>query len=368
MPIQSDSVNFVTPLPPIPTVSTQVLPTPPLSTDSIDFYKHLSPVKSFPKLLKNVTPLPVNGVSKHNPIYNPGDNITVFTLDDIDVPFKTIHPEPPLMSHHNQWALQSPSPKQINQSNPPKPHLSVSHIAHTHPEKHLNFAFADSKIHDIFHQPRTTPKPIHNTIENHQIPFTPPHESMRKIPMSSIDNFNLFLPIHEKKIYPPKVHYTHHSETPPKPVSEPTKISFFQPLIHNRTNFLQTTPNSLLNKKITVHSTYNSHGKHVTILRSKDVKGTTPIYDEDASWTQDSNTHILSKQPSPYETVLLRAVQSPKNNVPTIPNPKYNPPQVQKAYSTINLEHLLSQMELESEVNRNLGRSADKNQEAGIGQ
>lgn len=275
-----------------------------------------------------------------------------------------------MLTHRDQWALQDPNPERSNPINLPKSHTSVSHSSHSHPEKHINLAFANSKIHDIFHLPRTTSKPIPNTIEL-PMPFPALHESIRKVPMSSVDHFDLFLPNHEKK-YQPKAYYPNYSEMQPKIVSEPTKISFFQPQLNNRTNYLlHTTPNSIINNNFAVQSLHSPRGKQVTVLRSKDLKATTSIYGEDSLWSQGSNTHVLSKQPNPYETVLLRAIPSPTNDVRTVPNPKYNSPQVispQKKYSTVNLEHLLSQMEVESEVNRNLGRSADKNQEARIGQ
>lgn len=360
MKVMGESTNFVTPLPPISTDTAQRIPTPPHGTMSKDLYKHLNPIKSFPKVLKNVNPVPVTSILKHETKYNPGDNITVYTLDDIDVPLKTIHAEPPLMSHH-QWALQNPNPKQFNLDNSPKPHFSVNHVSHTHPEKHINFALADTKVTDITHQPS--------------------HDSMRKVSMSSLNNFNYFMPTNKKKYH--AVAYPYYSETQSKAKLEPTKISLFLPIVNNGTdNRLQTSSPIHLPHKEPTPKVYpiknenieyqSSHGKHITVLRLKDLKPT--INYKDTLRSQDAISHVLSRQPNPYETVLLRAVPNrlnnvtPMDNVPRIPNPNLIYPQVPKTPLTLSLEHFLSQMEVESEVNKNLGRSADKNSESAIGQ
>ncbi|KOB75087.1 putative epidermal cell surface receptor, partial [Operophtera brumata] len=335
-----ESIMFVTPLPTISTDNTQGIPTSPDGTNSINFYEHHSPVKSFRKVLENANPVPVISIPKHETNYNPGDNITVFTLDDINAPFKTIHAETPIMSH-NQWTLQNPNPKPQNLDNEPQPHFSVSHVSHTHPEKHTNFAFADTKVQDMFHQPS--------------------HDSMRKVAMSSLDNFNYFIPSHENTV--PAVAYPYYSATQPKSISEPMKISLFQPTVNNRTDYLLRTASYPTNKKNIQGQP--SHGKHITVLRSKDLKPVT--HDEDILRSQDWNTHVLSKQPNPYESVMLRPIPSPKKNVPRTHSQKLIYPQVPKMPSTLNLERFLSQLEVESEVNKNLGRSADKNRENAIG-
>lgn len=74
-----------------------------------------------------------------------------------------------------------------------------------------------------------------------------------------------------------------------------------------------------------------------------------------------NNNHVSVKLSNPYETVLLRPVERPG----PIARKNINP---QSMNSPLDVERLVHQMEVETEVNRNLERSADKSQDSAAGQ
>lgn len=350
IPIEGDQIDHVTRLPPeYPSEVTPVLPTPPLAIDAMDFYKKKVPSKSFPKVLKTVTQgvLTSEKTTLQSDEYTPGDNITVFTLDDIESPFKTIHAQPPLVSHRESWNLKPVTSKVPSYSAIlPKTHTSVSHTTHTHPEKELNIKSPHPKV-NVVTRTRVLSHDSKNSWGALHVPLKPLPEAMRKVPMSSVDNFNYFLPTHDKRL--PTFPYPRTDLSLPR-ITTHTPLTYFEPKYYNRSDHI------LIRSSTESTISYRPHpnsGKHVTVLKSKDLR---PLK-ESGIWVQDTKTHVLNKLPNPYESVLMNAVISRKGHTAKSKHKTINP---KKSPSTINLEHLLSQMELESEVNRNLGRSADQ--------
>ncbi|XP_063831692.1 putative epidermal cell surface receptor [Ostrinia nubilalis] len=346
--------KYVTPIAPLlPTVSTSVLPTPPITTDPTEFYRHLSPIKTFPKFLKPPAPM-FNDISKYS-IEAPrksshGDNITVFTLEDVESPFKIIHPDPSLTSNNNHWIPndQALTPNQMLLE-PIKVPLNLAQTIQPSKQNYNNFVLSDHKMHDHIQNSK-----IHPVDETKYEPF-------RKVPISKVDRFNYFLPSYDKK--PSMAPYkTVEPKTTTAPFY-PTK-TFFEPIQNQTTDGEPSKefPNlSSHSSNARDHPYHSSRGKHVTILRTKDLK-TRPS--ENNLWSQDTKTHVLTKAPNPYETVLLRPVPNVRTEVTSNYNHNAKIPRIaEKTYSALDLEHLLSQMEVESEVNRNLGRSADRNRD-----
>ncbi|KAG6464356.1 hypothetical protein O3G_MSEX014459 [Manduca sexta] len=367
------NVNFVTPVVPLlPTITSSILPTP-LTTDSIDFYKHLTPVKSFSKL-KPVNPVSIskakNAITQDNASDN---NITVFTLDDFESPFKTIHAEPPLVNHDYQFPFQDHRQGAVI-DNPKKPPNFITHLHHGND---MNFILTDKKQNPLQNAiesryPTFKQQYLSHSLGPLKIPFQI-HDPVKKIPLSQIDNLDLFLPDHDHKVITPTVSYPKAYVNPTiKTITDlRTNQKFFEPAIMNKSaNYPvpKVSINSILYNDPKENAASGTH-KQVTVLRTNDVQNvkTTNNQHNDIIWRQNDK-HLLTKAPNPYETVLLRAV--PNAHIDTVPASTTNTKirYAGKPYSSLDLEHLLSQMEIESEVNRNLGRSADKNQEAAAGQ
>lgn len=363
------SFNYVTPISPLlPTISTSVLPTPPITTDPTEFYRHLSPIKTFPKFLKPQAPV-FNDIPKYS-VETPrkpsnGENITVFTLEDVDSPFKIIHPDPSLTSNNNQWIPSNQNQKPSNPIllEPIELPINVAHVVQPPKYKFSNFVLNDNKMHDMIQHSKVHSVPDSKSQSPSNAMIKSIHEPFRKIPISKVEHFNYFLPSYDKKTSMAPFKTTSELKTTPLPFF-PTK-AFFEP-IQNQTTDGEASkefPNlSSQQSNVREHPFHGSRGKHVTILRNKDLL-TRP--NDNILWSEDTKTHVLTKAPNPYETVLLRPVPSVRAEVTSNYNHNTKIPRVaDKIYSALDLEHLLSQMEVESEVNRNLGRSADRNRDA----
>ncbi|CAH0756156.1 unnamed protein product [Diatraea saccharalis] len=365
MPIL-DIMNYITPIAPIlPTISTSVLPTPPMTTNPSEFYRHLNTIKVVPKFVKTPTPT-LNDIPKYsiNSLYkhNHGDNITVFALEDANVPVKNIYPDSSFTD--TNWNLPSLKSHDSIHVEPIKIPVHVDKIIQSHSHRHNSFVPSDSKMHDMIQQ--TAVHPSHE-IQSSDIPkavYKNDHEKIIKVPISEMEHFNYFVPIMERK--PEILSYINDEFRPtPRIASLKSTQSLFKPIVEN-----ETTPSS--SKSMQRPHTYDSiarepiqvsRSKHVTILRNKDLKSLKAA-ENNQLWTETTKTHLLTKAPNPYETVLLRAVPNAKIDILSNYDRESKSPRIaEKTYSTLDLEHLLSQMEVESEVNRNLGRSADKSRD-----
>lgn len=100
--------------------------------------------------------------------------------------------------------------------------------------------------------------------------------------------------------------------------------------------------------------------KHITILNAKNIptkSQDTITFDPYLSGTKGN--HVLTKEPNPYETVLLRAIDPSNKNSKHFDKNNLSRHK-EKPYSALDLEHILSQIEIETELNRNLERSVQK--------
>lgn len=353
--------------------------------------------------------------------YNPRDNISVLPVVDTGSSFKTIQDKLPIVPNNYYWPdplsaevenkkeietkthktvtsvlfnnhtenyhLDSNntdfavsgivSPFKTTQTDRKNIHTTFSKIAHSHPQKQISFVMTDNKVRNIVH-------PVHelqdqfSDYQDRSKSFFKSHEVVKKLPSSSsVKDFSYFVPTHQKNAPPPPPLSS--DNYPPKTISDtfitPTNKYFFQPILTNKSDYILTKSdpalsNSFQDMNLTSNHTSNKPpGKHVTILKTKILNVPKPSDAYDSFWPHDTKTHVLTKLPNPYETVLLRAVQNPKHAKTSTSSQKLNSLQVpSKPYSAIDLEHLLNQMEVQSEVNRNLGRSADKNQGNTAGQ
>lgn len=368
MPTFDDTaLNYVTPIAPIlPSVTPSAMATRPITTDPNEFYRHLSPIKTFPKFLKPPPPM-FNDIPKYsaeNQRKPQAENITVFTMEDPESPFKIIHPDPSLSGNNNNW---QPENKKSNDfvltpiNIPP----SVSYPKSRPSQKYNDFVLSDHQMHDMIQHFRIIPPDVRTVPPSSNVIITKPsYEPVRKIPTSKVDHFNYFLPTYDRK---PSTNSFLLKEPSPDPETKTSPaplstVTFFEPLQINSTaqKPKEVVPNPY--HVVRDHSLHGSRGKHVTILRTKDltVKNQRPN-DNTVMWVQDAKTHVLTKAPNPYETVLLRPIPNAMTQVASKNTLNSKIPRIaEKTYSALDLEHLLTQMEVESEVNRNLGRSADK--------
>lgn len=363
--MQTREFNFVTPVAPIlPTMATSVLPTPPITTDSTDFYRHLHPVKTYSKIFKtsptSFSEHPKYSVEQSDSLKMPprGENVTVFTLDDIDSPFKTIQPDLSLSNQNQNWE-------------PPRPKINIpsspDYFHHFHPKtKSHPFVLSDNRMHDIIVNQQSSHNKNKqqanamqiNSLHSHDgYNMKQYHESPKKISMSDLEDMNLFLPAYKPN---PNILTADSRRTETQTESMVTKPShsFFRPTPYmqnsnNRSSVPKVIQNtvSYKNRHPEEQNIHTSYGKQMTVLKNKDLNAFRPMHNNEGIW-RNSEPHVLIKAPNPYETVLLR---------PVSPDPNYNlNAKTPLSSSPLDLDHLVSQMEMESEVNRNLGRSADK--------
>ncbi|KAH9630788.1 hypothetical protein HF086_001016 [Spodoptera exigua] len=363
MPVLGAIMNFVTPLPPDVPSTAPVIPAPPHTTDAVEFYRHLNHVKSLPKYLKTVFPSPVTPVPQYQPEVeskpsppDQGDNITVFTLNDVDAPFKTIHPEPPLTGVHDNWELQHRKQELPKLADPYRNTLPPFHQSYG--DQHINFITPEMKMHEFFHRPPApTPRPIHQSVDSQTAQVKSMYEPVRKVPISRIENLNFFLPSLDRR---PLSEFTKsHKEAKANTMHDMHVQNLFEPVLPNNTVDYHI-PHVILPQ---TNARDQAFRKHVTILKTKDMKSLKPteMY-HDVLWEDDSKAHhVLTKEPNHYETVLLRPVLNSKPDVASTYTQNSKATHMgSKSYTTLDFEHLLNQMDMESVANKNLGRSADK--------
>lgn len=358
-------MNYVTPVPIISTTTTSYLPIP---TELTEYYSRLSSIKSnLPIFFKTQIPhIGHNNSSTYLidklPNHTVGDNITVFTPEDIDSPFKTIQPEPPLVINNVDWSTShSNSPILSNhfknlQLITPAPISNIDFERH----KPLNIITSDGKLHDVFHNFKDGVNGKINILNSHDsfVKHINDNPSVKNVPLSQIHNLNYFLPTNGKE-------QMKNSGFINKDSYKSTQ-NYFQPKVQTNkiiTHFNSQGPQNIYSKQINNlnHDFHNIPEKLTTVMKTKDLKtaGTNDYLS--TLWRKNTEKHLLNKEPNPYETVLLRVPNTQSEIKSTfVPSAKDIPRISTKTYSTLDLERLLNNMELETEVNRNLGRSADK--------
>lgn len=341
-PTRSQTVNYVTPITPLPpTINLpSFLPTPPTTTKVTEFYGRYSPIKtSLPKFFKTLTK---NDTTKHLdnmfPQHTLSGNITVFTPEDIDAPFKIIHPEPSLMYNAVDWGFPIyPKDSLSSKQNIHKTSSTLTHETHLPNPKPFNIIISDDKLHDVIEDPKYGKDGKLTTLNAHDIFVKQMNDNtaLKKMLLSQYHKINYFRP------------HTDKSE-----ISQ----SFFEPA----KSFNSSTDPSVGIKDHHNQIIHNLPAKRITVLKNKDLKlGPTDI--KTTAWAKNTAIHLLAKGPNPYETVLLKALPKKNNGDKFNFDPAMTIPKVPtKTYSSLDLEHLLNQMELESDTNKNLGRSADK--------
>ncbi|XP_075983325.1 stranded at second transmembrane protein isoform X2 [Anticarsia gemmatalis] len=404
-PSIGEIMNFVTPVP--STIPLPVILTPPHATEPVDFYRHLSPVKTLPKYIKTAfTPVtssmptkydsaeespsqpsaasalaaPTPSMPPQTPAQPPGNNHTIFALDDGDTTFKNIHPKVPFVNviNHNWEMSNSKSESKLVD---PLAITYTNYNHHTRPQTpFVNQIATENKQQEFFQAHRSQTAEAEKKATSPEVSTTKyVYEPVRKIPLSRVENLNYFLPLGNispaTESYYTK-HQTDHIPVKPSPIPEfrsgGANLIFFEPVLPNRTTAYYPPRTIPSPQAKTVQTTRDKPvlSKQVTILKTKDLKSPKPTDMYDDMFDQDSKTHLLTKMPNPYETVLLRAVPSAKIHMPSTrynQNPK-PPTMAGKTYTALDLEHLLHQMEVESVVNKNLGRSADKGLDIAEGQ
>lgn len=350
---KTPAVNYVTPVASLLPTTVTTVKIPSITTDATDFYRHLHPVKTYHKYIKTVVPVsvinePQNYVLDTPQIPSQGDNITVFTLDDIETPFKTLQPESSVNGFPGDWVVR----QKIQMDPSPPENLQKMHKTSIHFNKTPHVTFSDNRPPYVAHGSNMVT--ASSISLNHQDMTRGYQESPGKMSMSKGDNLNLFMPAYEARPLAPKTH-----QSQPKTNLEPKILSYFAPA-QNLSG--SNMPPSLISKPL-----YKKHpkdsparGKELTILRNKEFNsGRMTDHRGHALWDKETKGHVLIKAPNPYETVLLRPVSK------GIPPSYIGKAKALQSQSPLDLEHLVNQMEVESEVNRNLERSADKVPAAG---
>lgn len=352
-------MNYVTPMTFEPPSTSSFLPTPSLNTEK-DFFKPITSVKSsFPKILKSLVPNIKNNETYKLILDQPtkhilGNNITVFTPEDFNSPFKTIQPEPPLVTH-----TYTGTPHLSNSFK--NPYASMTHDHNTH--NSVNVIISDGKLHNIIEQEKHMDTPKKNSLNGHDALINQIFDNpfMRNNPTSQSGSIRLFTPNDESK----KIPQTANKYVEMNELKNPTTTNIQAP---SKKNYTFSAPYQIHESFKNLKDKQKSYIDRtaVTIMKNTRPKELNPDV-----WRKLPSNHVLLKEPNPYETVLLRAVPNPKIGMKStyVPNTKNIPKIPNKSYSSLDLEHLLNQMEIQSEVNRNLGRSADKSHgTAAVGQ
>lgn len=335
-PTRSQTVNYVTPITPAPSNINTFLPTPPTTTKITEFYGRFTPIKTgLPKYFKTLT---MNDTSKTENIFPKhflGDNITVFTPEDIDAPYKVIHPEP-------SFVVNSMEENSAVSTKLAKPYVNtymnsyiLNHDKRLQNPKPFNIIVSDDKLHDVVGQSQYGKDSKLTALNSHDafVKQMNGDTSVERMPLPQYKNINYFSPFVDKTDISPQ--------------------SYFEPAFE-----FNKTKSSPTYKNLHHQIIHNIPTKHIAVVKNKDLKAKPT--DLKTVWAKNPQTQLLVKEPNPYETVLLKAVPQIGNDEKLIYSPLTIPKVPTRTYSSLDLEHLLNQMELESDTNKNLGRSADK--------
>lgn len=343
-PTRSQTVNYVTPVTPAPPNMNSFLPTPPTTTKIAEFYGRFTPIKTgLPKYFKTLV---INDTSKNeDSMFSKhiiANNITVFTPEDIDAPYKIIHPEPPFVVHSMEEdkdfrvSLNKASTSSLNSI----PDIQMNAYTHNHDmhlqsPKPLNVIISDDKLHDVVGHSLYGKDSKGTALSSHDAFVKQPNDdiSVKKLPLPQYHNINYFSPFVDKTDISPQNYF------------EPAYI------------FNKTVPSSMY--KDHRHQIIHNIPKHLSVVKNTVDLKSRPT-DLKSVWAKNPQTQLLVKDPNPYQTVLLKAVPKIGNDEKLIYAPLIIPKVPTRTYSSLDLEHLLNQMELESDTSKNLGRSADK--------
>ncbi|XP_026314931.1 putative epidermal cell surface receptor isoform X3 [Hyposmocoma kahamanoa] len=367
-------INYVTPVTPaLPTTTKLYLST--VSTEpTIDFYRHLHPAKS---------------ILKHKPYPFIKDS-TKYTAD---VQKYLQQPTNSSMSIDSDQNMRVPGPKarptKVQLDHPMK--VQVQQI-----QKPLQAAMNNAKFSHYNYKPKENypgniriidnSKPIHHydykpksdfpisDIDMHEL-INPSilFKGANAISTFSKNNYQLPLKIDEMEPEPyfvpahnvfnndlkPAVGEVYVLESkPPVAADSPTHRQPYYAPNNNRHNVHQEPETEPSSKKLLsnqANPSYKLRNKELYAIHTE-PRGHEAWYDDKV---QD-NAHVQMTAPNPYENVLLRPVDRSEPTHRKLMNP-------QSRNSPLDVEHLVNQMEVEAEVNRNLERSADKSQNPAAG-
>ncbi|XP_052744098.1 putative epidermal cell surface receptor isoform X3 [Bicyclus anynana] len=353
-------VNYVTPITPaLPSFITYLNPTPAMTTETNSFRDFNSVMKTHENLISNN----IYNTSEHDLKKSfeqvTGTNITVFTPGDTESLFKTILPEPPMVTNNVDWET-----KASHSQGPVLSHHFVNIHSNLAPDRNLYrkklINEPDSKLHDFA-------QVFKYDINNNALKSIPPnsykqiHDSpaLKKVPLSQFNNLNYFLPANDK-MAPIQKQIGEIKSTNEMPM---LNLPYSDLLLHMKTNNVLGNVRDKTHPFINEHPNHNSydfHGKRVTIMQNKDMMAGLGTKIQLSKWRQGPDTHLITKNLNPYETVLHK-VSSNLKELPMFTRNTKNISKIHsKTYSSLDFEHLLNKMEIESEVNRNTGRSVDK--------
>lgn len=366
--------NYVTPVAPfVPTVTTSVLITPPTATDDIsDLFPHLNPTKTItaPKLDKilkshefNVKPIKSTDSSKENVANFKYDN----NIKPINIGHKNINnvyqkAVIPILENHNELNnLKHNTFKPILENNIKNIPLVINY-GDMSTEKYI---LTNKKNYKIASVPNPSIS-VHNKHFNEE--FVGPSLTTKR-PIIYKEKQNYFIPDYSKSSL---LQYLNNTQFSTKRIQPHRNMPvYFKPNLNmslNKINLPHSKPIILPNTISTKSMAQNIHsslGKHITVMRAKDfplMKGD-KNYDTSCSESRSSEQKslILTKDPNPYKTVLLRPV--PHTNLEVDKDRKYN--RITDSYSALDLSRFLNQLEIETEVNTKLGRSAERARNVG---
>lgn len=373
--LQTVIINYVTPVTPALPTTTKISLSTVSTEPTIDFYRHLHPVKSILKhkpypTLKDTTKYTVD-VARF--LQQPSNFSTSVNSDeDTKVPESNDHPMKIQLDHPMKVQIQ-PVPRPL--------HVAINNDKFSH----YNYKSKAEYPADI--------RVVDNSKHSHHYDYKPKAE----IPISDIDMHELINPSKLLKGTNALSTFSEKHYQLPLKIDDMEPEPYFVPAYNAYNNILKPAVGELyvleskpLNvphsptqrqqlfapnnnrykghqEKKTEHSTKQlllSQTKQYQTMRNKELYATHTEPRGHEVWHDDAvkeNAHVLMKAPNPYETVLLRPVDRSEPIMRKHMNP-------QSGNSPLDVEHLVNQMEVEAEVNRNLQRSADKSQNPPAGQ
>lgn len=356
--------NYVTPIAPLLVATTRVIPAPTMSTPTLEFYKKNKLINPISKIFRTTSGHITTNTHKYvdRANYSLDNNITEMALDGIDFPFKIIHAESSLGNDRENWSSQSEDKNKAVILEPlKKTHTSINQATHSHLEKKLNIhppvKSPQAKISHLFYNQEI--QDLNGLDRKLNIP---PYDPLRRIPITHLNHTNVFLPKRNKftATENPNLNtVTNYPQLLFQTVITTTPNSLFIPVndykynhdYNNLFKHIQSSINYDVNK--IRHIPRVTQIKQVNVLKNKEISPVKMITND--YWNKGTKTHLLVKEPNPYETVLLR----PSLNSGSDSSIRKLELTAGHKYSTLDLERLLSQMEVESEINKNLERSAD---------